>query len=267
MLVAVGEISSKASPYLSDGHIKTAKRTLKYLKFTEKHMLQLGGSVPIEMLDFSYPSHITSGKSKSKYYGALYLGLDSNAFWSMSKNATTISLSSCESEIKAITLVACAIIHERDKLKAIGFEQVKPTFLYTDSQSSVDWCKTLRFKENTKHVNVRINLLRECVNNRIIEIVFIKTDLMVADLLTKLLATDIFEKLKYKLLCGFGGDAENIGRHFTPMEQVYKEIDLHDTVLVGEIRTRINLIKDNSSKRVHFSDDEDQSDQKYFDNL
>ncbi len=72
-------------------------------------------------------------------------------------------------------------MNERDKLKATGFEQVKPTILYTDSQSSVDSCRTLRFKENTKHVNVRINFLRECVNNGVIEIVFIKTDLMVAD--------------------------------------------------------------------------------------
>ncbi len=51
------------------------------------------------------------------------------------------------------------------------------------------------------------------------------------------------------------------------MEQVYREIDLHDTVLVGQIRTRINLIKNNSSKRVRFSDEEDHSGQKYVDDL
>jgi hypothetical protein len=159
-----------------------------------------------------------------------------------------------------------SIIHERDKLKAIGFEQVKPTILYTHSQSSVDLCRTLRSKENTKHVNARINFLRECVNNRIIEIVFIKTDLMVADLLTKPLPKDIFKELKYKLLYGFG-DAENISRHFTPIEQVYKEIDLHDAVLAAQVKTRINLIKDKSTKRVRFSDDEDLSGQKYVDDL
>ncbi len=90
------------------------------------------------MFGFSDASHTTSGKSKFRYGGALYLGLDNGAFWSMSKNATTISQSSCESEIKAMTLVACAIIHERNKLKATDFEQVKPTVLYTDLQSSVD---------------------------------------------------------------------------------------------------------------------------------
>ncbi len=161
-----------------------------------------------------------------------------------------------------MTLVACAIIYERDKLKAIGFEQVKPTVIYIDSQSSVDLCKTLRSKDNTKYVNVRNSFLRECVNKHIIEIVFIKTDLMVADLLTKPLAKDIFEKLKFILLCGFSGDAENIGRHFTPMEQVYREIDLRDAVLVGQINTRINLLKDKSSRRVRFSDEEDHSGQK-----
>jgi hypothetical protein len=268
VLVAVGEISSNATPYPSDGHIKTAKRTLRYLKTTQNHMLRLGGDGPIKMFGFSDASHITSGKSKSRYGGALYLGLDSGAFWSMSKTATTISLSSCESEIKAMTLVTCAIIHERDKLKAIGFEQANPTVLYTDSQSSVDLCRTLRSKENTKHVNVRINFLRECINNRIIEIVFIKTDLMVADLLTKPLAKDIFKELKYKLLYGFGGNVENISRHFTPMEQVYKEIDLRDAVLIGQIRTRVNSIKNNLTKRVRFSDEEEiNSGQKYVDDL
>ncbi len=166
-----------------------------------------------------------------------------------------------------MTLVAYAIIHQRDKLKAIGFEQVKPTTLCTDSQSSVDLCRTLRSKENTKHVNFRINFLRECVNNRVIKIVFIKTDLMEADLLTKPLVKDIFKELKYKLFYGFGGNADNISTHFTPMEQVYKEIDLHDALLVGQIRTRFNLIKGNSSKRVCFSDDEDHSGQKHVDDL
>jgi len=52
------------------------------------------------------------------------------------------------------------------------------------------------------------------------------------------------------------------------MEQIYKEIDLHDAVLVGQINTRINLIKDKSSKRVRFSDEEEiNSGQKYVDDL
>jgi hypothetical protein len=61
----VGEISSNATPYPSDGHIKTAKRTLRCLKTTGKHMLRLGGSGPNEMFGFIDASHITSGKSMS----------------------------------------------------------------------------------------------------------------------------------------------------------------------------------------------------------
>ncbi len=71
---------------------------------------------------------------------------------------------------------------------------------------------------------------------------------MVADLLTKPLPKDIFKELKYKLLYGFGGNAENISRHFTPIEQVYKEIDLHDAVLAAQVKTRINLIKTSHPK-------------------
>ena len=91
---------------------------------------------------------------------------------------------------------------------------------------------------------------------------------MVADLLTKHLAKTIFNELKFNLLYGFGGDVRNISRHFIPMEQVYREIDLRDAVLVVQIRTRINLLKDKSPKRVRFSDEEEiNSGQKYVDDL
>ncbi len=54
---------------------------------------------------------------------------------------------------------------------------------------------------------------------------------------------------------------------FTFLEQVYKEIDLHDAVLVAQLITRMNLVKANSPKRVQFTDTDDQSGQKYIDDL
>ncbi len=78
----------------------------------------------------------------------------------------------------------------------------------------------------------------------------------------------LYDQKSSWFITGFSGNVENIGRHFTPMEQVYSEIDLHNAILVGQINTRINLIKNNSSKRVHFSDDEENhSGQKYVDDL
>ncbi len=69
------------------------------------------------------------------------------------------------------------------------------------------------------------------------------------------------------MLYGFGGNGENIDRHFTPIEQVYKEIDLNDTVLVAQLRTCINLVKDNSTKKVRFSIADDQNEQKHIADL
>jgi hypothetical protein len=45
------------------------------------------------------------------------------------------------------------------------------------------------------------------------------------------------------------------------MEQVYKEIDLHDAVLVAQLRTRINQAKESPSKKVRFTEDSDQNEQ------
>jgi len=52
---------------------------------------------------------------------------------------------------------------------------------------------------------MRINFIRECINNRIIELHFVPTDKNVADLLTKALGFGIFTRHSDILLHGFNG--------------------------------------------------------------
>ncbi len=89
---------------------------------------------------------------------------------------------------------------------------------------------------------------------------------MVADLLTNPLARETFEKLKFKLLYGFGGDAENIGTNFTgtSVQRDWTTMMI-DAVLVAQIRTRINSVKDYTTKNARLTDDENQNEQKHID--
>jgi hypothetical protein len=69
ILVAVGEVSSNGTPHPSDAHVRTAKRTISYLKTTAHESLWLGGKGEVKLFGFSDASYVTTGKCKSRLGG------------------------------------------------------------------------------------------------------------------------------------------------------------------------------------------------------
>jgi hypothetical protein len=89
-------------------------------------------------------------------------------------------------------------------LKELGLEQKEPTVIFVDNKSSKMLVETLRSSHKTKHINMRINFIREQVNNRNIQLKFIRSEDQVADVLTKALPLELFAKHSKHLLSGFG---------------------------------------------------------------
>jgi hypothetical protein len=202
VLVAVGEIASNGSPHPTDQHVETAKKTIRYLKSTADRKLRLGGVGEIKLFAYSDASHITTGNCKGRLGGCMFLGRNSGAFHSFSKNDKSVSHSSTEVEIKAIDINIRNVLYVRDILKFLGLEQNEPTIIYTDNASALELCKTLKSTENTRHIGMRINFLRQSINRREIDIKFIGTDSNIADILTKPLGNPKFNEFSFKLMNG-----------------------------------------------------------------
>jgi hypothetical protein len=168
LLAPIGELSCNIVPHPSNEHIIAAEKLIRHIKTNKDQTIMLGGGGNIELFGFCDASHIITGKSKSRLGGALYLGYDTGAFKSYSITADTVSLSSCESEIKSIVTIVKDIIHIRNILSFLKFEQNQPTIVYCDNKSAIELCNTLKSKDNTKHIQLRINFLRECINNHIL---------------------------------------------------------------------------------------------------
>jgi hypothetical protein len=186
LLVSVGEISSNATPNPSDRHVAVAKQIFKYLKNTVDVSLQMGGSSKIqELFAFSDASYVTHGNCKSRLGGAVFYGYDSGAIEKFSLNDSTVSHSSTETEIKALDLTAKTIVHCLNLLQYLFEKDLDPTTIYVDNKSAIALVNTLRSTTNTRHLGMRIEYIRECINRRIIQIAFIPTELNVTDILTK----------------------------------------------------------------------------------
>ena len=92
----------------------------------------------------------------------------------------------------------------KDILTFLGFnkEAQECTKIYMDNKSAIQLCTTLKSSHKTKHINMRINYIRQLINEKVIELHFVDSENNVADILTKALPVTVFEKHRNTLLFG-----------------------------------------------------------------
>jgi hypothetical protein len=197
-----------------DEFIYATAKLLKYLKETKADSLTFGGiDKEIKLFAFSDASYVTDGDSKSQLGNCFYLTKDSGSIYSVSKKDSTVSHSSTEAELKAIDLCVRTTLFLRNMLVELNLKQNEPTVIYVDNKSAKDLVESLKSNHKTKHINMKINFIREQINARNIKIKFIRTHKQVADILTKALAKADFERFKKLLLFGFNNDISDLNEN------------------------------------------------------
>ena len=102
-------------------------------------------------------------------------------------------------------LAAKKIIWLRGLLASLGFNQHKPTQLFTDSTAAIDMVTNHKTSNKSEHLTLQINFVRQLIENGTIALVHVDTDNNMADLMTKNLARGKFIPHKATLLHGHGG--------------------------------------------------------------
>lgn len=74
----------------------------------------------------------------------------------------------------------------------MGFEQfVKDSIsVWCDNQSAIELSKNAVFHKRSKHIDISFHFTRELVEKKVITIQYLRTELMIADILTKSLSKD-----------------------------------------------------------------------------
>ncbi|MBW0532596.1 hypothetical protein O181_072311 [Austropuccinia psidii MF-1] len=94
-------------------------------------------------------------------------------------------------------------------LKDIGQNITKPT-LFNDNSGAVIISKQAALNANTKHIKILFQFLRDCVTKKLLNIVQVSSNQMIADILTKPLSTQkVIQALHQLHLVDPGGVSEN----------------------------------------------------------
>ena len=112
----------------------------------------------------------------------------------VSRRQHCITMSSCEAELVALCDAAIELIHTLSVLEFLGHNTTEPVEVCTDSKAAYDLCHRFTSASNSRHVDRKLFKMRELRGAGVVNVRHIPGDSNPADLFTKILTRQVFEK-------------------------------------------------------------------------
>lgn len=142
--------------------------------------------------DSDYAGDLEDRKSTSGYVFLMSSGAVS---WS-SKKQPIVTLSTTEAKFVAAASCASQGNWMRRILEKLGHSQSGSTTMFCDNSSTIKLSKNPVLHGRCKHIDVRFHFLRDLTKEGAVELVYCGTHEQVADVMTKPLKLDVFQKLQ-----------------------------------------------------------------------
>lgn len=180
----------------NETHFNYAKRVLKYLQKT-KHYCLIYKKNNLEMTGFVDSDWASDSMDRKSYTGFCFVMNGSVISW-QSKKQKTVSLSSTEAEYVALSEASREAVYLRNLMYEITGRQYVIK-LKCDNQSALKLATSHQAHTRSKHIDVRFHYVKDAVKNKLINIEYIPTQEMPADLLTKGLLSSKHYKFMHML--------------------------------------------------------------------
>jgi hypothetical protein len=186
-------------------------RLVRYLKGTNhlglKYVKPEGEIKLVGYADSDWAGNLEDGKSITGY--CIFIG--GNLISWKSKRQTTVATSSTVAELEALYQGVIEGEWIRGLLAEMGWLMKGPMLWYQDNQSAIKTIRSEKNLERTKHMVVKVFYLRQRLENKDINVEYLPTDQMRADIFTKALNRPLFEKFRDLLRVVEVGDVASEG--------------------------------------------------------
>lgn len=179
-------------------HFQAVKRVLRYLNGTTNFEIfyKKGGSKSlIGYTDSDYAGDVEDRKSTSGYV----FMLGSRAISWSSKKQPIVTLSTIEAEFVADASCASQAIWMKRIFEKWSQLQSGCTTIFCDNSSTLNLSRNPIMHGQSKHIDVHFHFLRDLTKEGTVELVFCGTQEQQADVMTKPLKLEPFQKLRDRL--------------------------------------------------------------------
>lgn len=166
----------------NESHWVCVKRVLKYLQNTKHYCLTFKKS-DVNMEGYVDADWAGNKSDRRSYTGFIFKFSESAISWE-SRKQRTIALSSTEAEYMAISEAAKEAIYFKNLLYELT-GQANSIKLFNDNMSAQKLAVSPLYHRRSKHIDIRHHFIREAISDKNVELFYLPTDQMIADVLTK----------------------------------------------------------------------------------
>ena len=148
--------------------------------------------------DSSYGCHI-NGRSQSGYYCTIGMTSAPVCCYTGMQN-DCVSTSAMQAEYVCLSDLAKKTEWLRFLLDDVGFTQREPTVLFQDNETAIKLSIAPQIPRRSRHIHIEHHFIRDMCEAKRAKVVHVRTEKLVADLLTKPLTATKFKPFKYSLL-------------------------------------------------------------------
>jgi len=197
-------VLSKFNATANTENMAAAKRALRYIRYTTDLGIQYTrteSSAHTGLFGYSDADWAGDIQDRKSTTGYLFLVSNGAVSWQARKQSI-VALSTTEAEYVACS-EACReavalrrIYHDlrnigRDYTDNLPPSPFPPTIILVDNQGAISLVENPRFHRRTKHIELKYHYVREMYQSRLIDIDYVSTQVMTADLLTKPLPREL----------------------------------------------------------------------------
>ncbi|CAN1266800.1 Retrovirus-related Pol polyprotein from transposon TNT 1-94 [Linum perenne] len=182
----------------TDLHLQAAHKVIRYLKQSPGQGLFFSRNTDLRLSGYSDSDWASCPDTRRSTTGfCLFLG-SSLLSWKTKKQGT-VSRSSSEAEYRALAQLCCEVQWMVSLLIDLGVKHEVPVKLFCDNQSAIYIAQNPVFHERTKHIEIDCHVIRERLQNGLISLHHVPTEIQLADLFTKGLPAPRLRMLLAKL--------------------------------------------------------------------
>jgi hypothetical protein len=180
-----------------EAHLRAVKRTLRYLVYIPKFGLWYPRGSTFDLIGYSDADWAGCKINRKSTSGTCQFLGRSLVSWA-SKKQNSVALSTAEAEYIAAGHCCAQLLWMRQTLRNYGYKLTKVPLL-CDNESAIYMADNPVEHSRTKHIAIRYHFLRDHQQKGDIEIAYINTKKQLADIFTKPLDEQTFNKLRHEL--------------------------------------------------------------------
>jgi hypothetical protein len=192
---------SKFLACFDEQHFKAAKRVVRYLVTTIDRKLtfhQTEKSDKLKVIVYTDSDWAGDSEDRRSFSGNTVFLNGCCVSW-YCKKQSTVALSSVEAEYMALSDAGKEALYAKNILTEF-FTVALPIPINMDNKGAGNIAENDVNNKLTKHIDIRYHFVRQYIQKKVIELFYVPTDLNVADIFTKALGPDVFNRLACMLL-------------------------------------------------------------------